>query len=437
MYIPEYIKYIMQTLEQSGYSAYICGGAVRDYFIGKIPKDYDVITSATPQQVKEIFFRTIDTGIKHGTVTVIIDGNTVEVTTLRKDGTYKDNRHPEEVMFTDSLKEDVSRRDFTVNAMAVDLYGKMYDYYGGLHDLKDKIIKCVGNSDKRYKEDALRMMRAIRFSSVLGFTIEKETLNSITKNAYLIKNISNERIKDELCKILVSDNPDFGIKLLAETNLLQYIIPELYNCVDFDQKNYHHRKDVFEHTLIVIKNTPKRLIVRLSALLHDIGKPRTFSIKDGVGHFYHHHIEGALLAENILQRLKFDNKTTSKVITLVKEHMSRYRNLRSSSIKRFISRVGIDNLDDLFDLQIADIKGSAPPFDFSEVLSLKEEVNKILNERQPLTVRDLDINGYDLIAIGYKSGKQMGDILKYLLEKVLENPELNKKEKLIKMVECK
>jgi tRNA nucleotidyltransferase (CCA-adding enzyme) len=429
----------MKTLEQNSYSSYLIGGCVRDYFNNRQPKDYDIATSATPQEVKKLFFRTVDTGIKHGTITVLIDGYFVEVTTLRKDGIYKDNRHPEEVIFTDDLKEDVSRRDFTINSIAIDLRGKIYDYFDGLKDINNKIIRTVGEADLRFKEDALRLIRAIRFSSLFNFEITPLTKESICRNAYLINNISKERIRDELCKILLSDYPDYGINMLNECNLLEHIIPELYLCVNFDQKNYHHRKDVFEHTLIVLKNTPKKLKIRLAALLHDIGKPKTFSIdeEDQVGHFYRHHVEGALIAENILQRLKFNNNIIENVSILIKEHMSRYDFLRTSSTKKFINRVGIDNLDDLFELQIADIKGSTPPFNYSNVLNFKEEVYKILSERQPLTIKDLDINGYDLIELGYKPGKQMGDILKSLLEKVLENPELNKKEKLIKMVEYK
>lgn len=273
--------------------------------------------------------------------------------------------------------------------------------------------------------------RIIQFN----FNIEEKIINYIIRNASLIQNISKERIRDELCKILLSNYPNYGIEMLQKCNLLQYIIPELCECVDFDQHNKHHDKNVFDHIISVLNNTPKILNVRLAALLHDIGKVKCFTIdKNQQGHFYQHHIIGAKMTEEILKRLKFDNKTINNVTTLVREHMFRYDFLRASSIKKFINRVGIENLDNLFEIQIADIKGSAPPYDYSKVLNLKEDVYRILNEKQPLTVKELAINGFDLMDIGIKPGKKMGEILKQLLEKVLENPDLNTKKTLLEIV---
>lgn len=435
MYFPDYVEYIMFHLEQNNYKSYLVGGGVRDLFNLKNIHDYDIATSATPEQVKQLFKHVISTGEKHGTVTVIINGNHVEVTTLRVDGKYNDFRHPDKIFFTNNLKEDLSRRDLTINAIAVDLDGNVYDYFNGLNDIENKIIRAVGNPDERYYEDPLRCMRAIRFSAVFDFDIEEETEKSIIKNSKLITKISKERIRDELCKILMSDYPGYGIEMLQKCNLLQYIIPELCECINFDQHNIHHDKNVFDHIISVLNHTPNILNVRLAALLHDIGKPKCFTIDENKqGHFYGHHIDGAEMTEEIMKRLKFDNKTITNVCILVRDHMSRYDFLRASSVKKFINRVGIENLNDLFELQVADVKGSAPPHDYSNVLKLKEDVYRILNEKQPLTVKDLAINGFDLISIGVKPGKEMGGLLNKLLESVLENPDINTKEELLNLV---
>jgi tRNA nucleotidyltransferase (CCA-adding enzyme) len=434
--LPSYIRNIINILNIYQYEAYVVGGAVRDTLLGKEPKDYDIVTSAKPDKVIDIFeklnYQVIPTGLKHGTVTVLIDNNPVEVTTFRVDGKYSDNRRPDSVTFVETLEEDLSRRDITINAMAYHPDLGIIDYFGGESFLEQKCIKTVGNASERFQEDALRMMRAIRFSCQLDFKIEQYTFEGIQINAELIKNVSNERIRDELVKILLSDYPAKGIELLQKSWLLQYILPELNECVGFDQKNPHHNKDVFKHTLKVLENVPKNINVRLAALLHDIGKPITFSMgEDGFGHFYSHHMKGYDLTQDILRRLKFDNKTIENVPILVKEHMSRYPHIRKSNIKKLINRVGIDNIDNLINLQIADIIGSNPPFDFKNVIELKEEINRILNTEEPLSVKDLEISGYDLMQLGMKPGKKMGIALNELLEKVLENPELNTKNHLI------
>ena len=432
MEIPYVVEYVLNHLEYNGFQGYLIGGSVRDIFNYKSPKDYDICTNATPEQVKSLFAKSYDTGLKHGTVTIVLKDEYLEVTTLRKEGIYKDNRSPEEVFYTNSLKEDVARRDFTINSIAIDVNRNVYDYFGGLKDIENKIIRAVGNPDQRFNEDALRLMRAIRLSAQHDFDIEENTLQAIIKNAYLIQMISKERTRDELCKILLSDYPGYGIEMLERTRLLQYIIPELCECVGFNQRNIHHDKDVFEHTLSVLNNSPKILNVRLGALLHDIGKIKTFSIDDnGNGHFYGHHIEGAIIAEEILKRLKFDNKTIENVVILVRYHMDRYDKIRTTNIKKFINRIGIDNINDLFELQIADVLGSAKEYqDFSNVISLKEQCFKILNEKQPLTVKDLAINGHDLMNIGIQQGKEIGIALNWLLEMVLINPNLNNYEDL-------
>ncbi len=434
--LPSYIRNIINVLNIYQYEAYVVGGAVRDALLGKEPKDYDIVTSAKPDKVIDIFeklnYQVIPTGLKHGTVTVLDEGNPIEITTFRVDGKYSDNRSPDTVTFVETLEEDLSRRDITINAMAYHPDLGIIDYFSGESFLEQKCIKTVGNANERFKEDALRMMRVIRFACQLDFEIERYTFEGIQINAELIKNVSNERVRDELVKILLSDCPTKGIELLQKSGLLQYVLPELNKCVGFDQRNPHHNKDVFKHTLKVLENVPKNINIRLAALLHDIGKPTTFSVgEDGVGHFYSHHLKGYDLTQDILRRLKFDNKTVENVSILVKEHMSRYPHIRKSSIKKLINRIGKNNIDDLINLQIADIIGSIPPYDFKNVIDLKEEIYRVLNEKEPLSIKDLNINGYDLINIGMEPGKQMGEILNKLLEMVLENPDLNTKDILL------
>lgn len=430
------VLYVLKHLKRLGYESYLVGGCVRDLCLWTDPKDWDLTTNATPDQVMSIFDHTIPTGIEHGTVTVLMNGVPVEVTTFRSDGDYSDNRRPDSVKFGVTIEEDVSRRDFTINGLLYD-GNKVIDFYSGLEDLKKRIIRSIGNAGDRYREDALRMMRAIRFSSQLGFEIESDTFQQIKVWGTRILNVSQERIRDELVKILLSNNPTEGIILLKEAGLLLSILPELQKCVGFDQQNYHHRKNVFEHILKVLDATPKGLNIRLAALLHDIAKPVTFSRgEDGVGHFFQHHVVGADMSTEILKRFKFDNHTIENVRILVREHMARYSKLREGSIKKLIVRLGENNVDDFINLQIADIIGSKPPFDFEGVIDLKREIKRVLEAKEPLTVKDLAINGYDLIDMGIKPGKEIGKVLNELLQLVMDNPELNDKEYLLDAVRC-
>jgi len=429
--IPEEVQYVMQQINNNGFQAYLVGGCVRDMLLNKEPKDFDICTSALPEDVVKIFDKTIPTGLQHGTVTVLINHYPIEVTTMRKDGIYKDFRRPDTVIFTDKLEEDVMRRDFTINALALDNRLNLYDYVNGVEDLHNKTIKAVGNPHERFNEDPLRLMRAIRFCCQLDFRLSLNTAKSIYSNSEFIQKIAIERIREELNQILISNSPAIGMRELYKYNLLQYIVPELCICVGFDQNNVYHNKDIFEHTMTVVESIPSELHLRLSALLHDIAKPQTFN----GGHFYGHHIEGAELAEQIMKRMKYDNKTIEKIKILTFYHMDRYEDLSYAGVKRFINRIGIENIDDLFELQIADIKGCKPPHNFDSVFNLKNKVQEVLNAQQPLSIKDLDINGNDLIALGIRPSKEMGDILNTLLEMVLENPELNNKEILLKLVE--
>ena len=410
------------------------GGCIRDALLCKVPKDYDIATSAKPEITEKLFEKTIPTGIKHGTVTVLIDNEPYEVTTYRTEGEYKDNRRPDEVYFVNNIKEDLSRRDFTINAFAYNSREGLKDFFGGMNDLNNKLIRSVGDANKRFNEDALRMLRAIRFSTQLNFDIEENTLNAIKNNKDLIKNISSERIRDELCKILVSKNVRKGFNLLKECGLLQIIIPEIVPSIGFDQKNMHHFEDVFNHTLSVIEKCPEDLTIRLAALLHDIGKPDVFFIDDnGNGRFFGHNTRSEKISRGILNRLRFDNKTIKAVCILVREHMNVLDNASNLAIKRLINRISKENIYSLLELQKADILSLKDPnVSLYKISDMKNKIDNIINSNTPLTVKDLDIDGGKLIEeLQIKPGKLVGDILNHLLELVLKNPEFNNYDSLL------
>ncbi|HZX20927.1 MAG TPA: CCA tRNA nucleotidyltransferase [Clostridia bacterium] len=440
--MPINVKKILSILYFEGCAGYIVGGCVRDSILGLVPNDWDICTNCVPGEMLHIFspFKVILTGFKHGTVTVVIGGENYEITTYRIDGDYIDGRHPEEVIFTDKLKEDLRRRDFTINAMAYNDRVGLIDYYGGVQDILDKKIRCVGDPVERFKEDYLRMLRGVRLATQLEYNLESGTFDAIKELCGNIVNISAERIREELNEILLSRTPSVGFRLLDVTGLLKYIMPELETCVGFEQHNPCHHEDVFNHTLSVVDNTESDLILRLAALFHDIGKPETFVLDArGRGRFYNHSVIGAEIAEDIMKRLRYDSRSIEQVAILVKEHMSRYENLSDKAMKRFINRVGRDNIDRLFKLQIADIEAIAEEdeIDVSGILKLKGEVKKILDEKQPLSVKDLEVDGYNLMELGIPEGKQIGTILTELLEIVLENPETNKKDILMKLAKDK
>ncbi|QEK13598.1 CCA tRNA nucleotidyltransferase [Crassaminicella thermophila] len=422
---------ILTLLNNYGFDAYVVGGCVRDSLLRRKPQDWDICTNALPEEIIKIFknhqIKFIETGRKHGTITIVFNNKHFEVTTYRIDGDYLDHRRPENVTFTLSLEKDLARRDFTINAMAYNHKKGLIDYFNGQNDLNKKIIKCVGEAKKRFDEDALRILRGVRFAAQLNFTIHKDTAKAMQEKGFLLKNISQERIRDELIKILLSNKPAKGILLLKNLNLLPFVIQELIDTINLNPKNSHHDKDVFTHILCVLDNTPKILNVRLAALLHDIEKPKFSAICKN--HFY-----SKTTAMNILKRLKFDKKTIDCVCTIIKEHMHPWDTYNTKNLKKFINRIGIQNLDSFFALQVAHVKGSSLSHDISKISNLKNEVAKILNEKQPLTIKDLKINGNDLIKLGIKQGKQIGIILNILLDKVLDDPNLNEKDKLLNIV---
>jgi tRNA nucleotidyltransferase (CCA-adding enzyme) len=431
--IPNEVFYVLNKLKASGFTGFIVGGAVRDLLLGRVPKDFDICTDAIPDDVKTMFKTVIDTGLKFGTVTVHIGDIAIEITTFRKYVPSDSGQRQAIQVYGKSELDDVRARDFTINALLYD-GEKVIDHVNGYGDLTNKVIRAI-EPDCRFNEDGLRILRAIRLCSQLDFDIEAATYFSIGKNSMLIKNVAEERIRDELIKILLSDAPARGIRMVRDTGLLLHIMPELQACSAFHQHNPYHDKDVFEHTMAVLEHTPKNLITRLGALLHDIGKPYTFSIDNhGVGHFYTHEMVSGDLTNSILARLKFDNKTMHSVGVIVKEHMNRFPTIKHSSVKRMINRVGLDNIEGLIDLQVADEFGSKPPYDIENLQKLRTEVRRILSEKEPLSICELAIDGKDLIDLGLKPGPKIGIILNQLLEKVIENPSLNAKDILMNIV---
>ncbi|MBU3155498.1 CCA tRNA nucleotidyltransferase [Clostridium estertheticum] len=438
MFIPNDVKIILDTLKNNGYESYIVGGSVRDATIGKaVPKDYDITTNALPEDIIKIFDKTVPTGIKHGTITVMVNGEGYEVTTYRIDGEYLDNRRPSGVTFVSNLQEDLARRDFTINALAFNEADGLIDCFDGIFDLKNKIIRAVGEPNKRFKEDALRMLRAIRFAASLDFYIEEKTMIAIKMNCNLISNVSTERIRDELCKMLVSNNTTKAFKLLEETNLLQIILPELQLTVGFNQRNPHHDKDIFSHILVVVEKCPPVLNIRMAGLLHDIAKPDCFTIDTkGIGHFYDHDRKGAKIAGQILRRLKFDNESITEIEILVKEHMNVLTKPTDISVKRLINRTSMNLVFSLFELQRADALGSRfPQIRLDEINSVEKQTIAIIESKAPLSIKELAVNGKDLMSeFSIKPGTQIGVMLKFLLNIVLENSELNTKDKLLSII---
>lgn len=403
----------------------------------KRPSDFDITTNATPDEIIEVFkdYRTVLVGKEFGTVVVVQKEGNIEITTYRTEAEYLDGRRPSKVFFSDDIIEDLSRRDFTINAMAYNKHKGLIDPFNGVLDLQDKKIQTVGNPHERFKEDHLRILRAIRFASQLEFEIQRETYNACREMSYLLKTVSGERIQQELYKILLSNKPSYGINLMKELNALGTIIPEFKDTIGFDQKNPHHHKDVFDHTLCVLDNTAKILPLRLAALFHDIGKPETFSLdEDDIGHFYGHHKLGAEITRDVLNRLKCSRYIVNTVSTLVREHMIDYNSIKEKGLKRLIDRVGEDEIFYLLDLRKAERLCTSRERNLQSILDKKQEVQRILVDDEAYQKNQLAIDGHDIIEIGYKQGEEIGIIIDFLMEKVLEDPSLNKREILIELV---
>lgn len=444
--IPQKVSEIIEKLRENGYEAYIVGGCVRDMCLGIEPEDWDITTSASPKEVKKLFRRTVDTGIEHGTVTVLLDKDQFEVTTYRIDGDYEDHRRPKNVSFTSSLREDLKRRDFTINAMAYNEEEGIVDEFAGMNDLKNKLIRCVGSPEERFEEDALRILRAFRFSAQLGFEIEESTLKATTEKAHLLKNISAERIRMELNKLLVSDHPEV-LRDLYKGGITSVILPEFDPMMETGQKNIHHIYNVGEHTIKAVSEVAGKLeekrftghersVLRWTMLLHDIEKPSTITLgKDGQNHFYGHQKLGAKTAKKILKRLKFDNDTIDKVVHLISWHDYRFT-LTAKGIRKATAKIGKEYMELLFEVNRADTSAKNPANmdeKYQKLSEAKRLYKEMLEEGSCVTLEDLAISGKDLIEHGYKPGKEMGQLLNKLLDAVINDPKLNDKEILLNL----
>ena len=437
--IPKHANYIIKTLQHHGYEAYIVGGCVRDAVLGRNPSDWDITTSAKPLQIKSIFAKTIDTGLKHGTVTVMMEKEGYEVTTYRIDGTYEDHRRPNEVTFTTSLKEDLMRRDFTINAMAYNEKDGLVDLFGGIEDLEKKVIRCVGKADDRFDEDALRMLRAIRFAAQLGFDIDEEAKDAIRRKHKFLKDVSAERIQVELTKTLTSAHPEL-LMTAFELGMTGVFLPEFDEMMQTSQNNPHHKYNVGTHTIEVMKKIGPDKVKRLAALLHDVAKPVTKTTDNrGVDHFPNHYKVGSEMAEGILRRLKYDNHTIKDVKHLIEWHDFRWEDesyAGISKVRRLVSQVGIDYFDALLELQRADILSQSNHMQEKKLAVLDEVTAIYLDVKKNhdcLSIKDLNINGVDLIRSGIPAGKRMGLILEKLLDMVIEEPKLNQRGMLLEL----
>ena len=431
--LPEKVNMIIKTIQAAGFEAYAVGGCVRDSILGRIPDDWDITTSAKPLEIKNLFKRTIDTGIQHGTVTVMMDKEGFEVTTYRIDGEYEDSRHPKEVTFTSNLREDLRRRDFTINAMAYNEEVGLVDIFGGISDIEKKIIRCVGDAKERFTEDALRMMRAVRFSAQLGYSIEEGTKEAIKELAPNLKNISAERIQVELVKLVVSNNPDY-LKVAYETGITAQVLPEFDLCMETEQNNPHHKYSVGEHILQSMKHIKADKVLRLSMLFHDMGKPKAKTEDEqGIHHFYGHNEISENIAEEVLRRLRFDNDTLYKVKSLVFFH-DYHPGLTDKSVRKFVTKIGKELVPFYLLVQRADVLAQSE-YKREDKLAKIDEVSRIFDgiiERgECLSLKDLAVNGKDLIALGMKPGKEIGETLEHFLQMVIANPSLNEKEILL------
>jgi len=432
--LPEKVKHIITKLEAAGYEAYAVGGCVRDSLLGREPDDWDITTSATPMQTKAVFGRTIDTGIQHGTVTVRIAGESFEVTTYRIDGEYEDSRHPKNVVFTANLLEDLKRRDFTVNAMAYNDRSGLIDAFGGIADLENRIIRCVGNAGERFTEDALRMMRAVRFSAQLGFSIDVDTEHAIMELAPNLAKISAERIRTELVKILISPNPDY-IRKAYDLGITQIVLCELDNAFETTQNNPHHSYTVGEHLMHTLLNIRADKCLRIAALFHDIGKPVSKTTdEDGIDHFHGHVEISEEMTAKILKRLKFDNDTIICVRIYIRYHDVEI-NPSQKAVRRALNKVGEEYFGGLLELKRADCLAQSM-YMREEKLAVLDKVEavyrEILEKKQCVSLKDLAVTGSDLMKLGVPQGRRVGELLSVLLEEVLEEPSRNTYDYLLK-----
>jgi len=437
MRVPKDVDLIIKILEKNGYEAFAVGGCVRDTILGREPQDWDITTSALPMTVKELFNRTIDTGLQHGTVTVMMKGVGYEVTTYRIDGEYNDSRHPDSVEFTSNLIEDLKRRDFTINAMAFNPKMGLVDAFDGIGDIERKVIKCVGNAEERFGEDALRILRAVRFSAQLGFDVEANTRAAASKLSSNLVNISKERIHTEMEKLILSNNPG-KLKDAYEMGITKYFFKEFDDMMECEQNTKYHKYNVGEHTIKVMENVPREHFIRWAALLHDVGKPVVKYTDEKGDHFKKHAIKGKEMAHDILRRLKMDNKTINVVSRLTEHHDDlQGMNLTETNVRKTINRIGDDIYPLFLQLVDADTAGKSE-YAIEQTKPLLEYVHStydmIIDRGDCYCTKMLAIAGRDLIAMGIGPGPIIGDVLDELLSMVIANPELNTEEKLKNIV---
>lgn len=432
------LRHFSNIFSSNGFRCFLVGGALRNHFAGIKPTDFDFATDANPEDVKRIFNQVIPTGIKHGTVTVIFKDQHFEVTTFRIEGNYSNSRHPDNISFSPSIFEDLKRRDFSINSIAMNLEtGEVLDPHNGIQDLKRKIIRAIGNPVERFNEDGLRLMRACRFTAQLNFKIEDNTFQALKKCKDNLKNVSSERIRDEIIKILGSDKPSIALNIMEKSGILDLTIPELSGCRGIMQRGYHDF-DVLDHLFYSCDGGPKNdTILRLACLLHDTGKALTLAFdKDGFPTFHHHEKVSTEVAIKIMQNLRFSGNEIKRAAHLILNHMFNYTDeWTDAAVRRFISKVGINNIEDLFRLRRADQFGMTNSVIYSNNLSkFSERINTILKEKNAFTIKDLNISGRDLQNYcGLKKGPLIGTILKELLETVLDDPTLNSNETLLKI----
>ena len=437
MYVPPQVNTALKMLAAAGYEAYLVGGAVRDYVRDhREGKDWDITTSALPEEVERVFsgYRLIETGLKHGTVTVIIDHEALEITTYRVDGSYSDHRRPDTVRFTRSLKEDVERRDFTMNALAYNPSTGIVDLVGGVKDIKERILRCVGDPNRRFQEDALRILRALRFASVYELVIDENTADAARRNKLLLREIASERVQVELTKMLCGA----GVRRILDeyADILAVVLPELEPMFGFEQHNPHHNSDVWIHTMKVVGSAPADPVMRWTALLHDIGKPHCFSRdEDGIGHFYGHASRSAAIADEVLQRLRFDNASRDRIVLLVKNHDTPLPT-DERGVKRLMNRLGTEAALQIVDIHRADTAGQHPDcaYRYAEFDIVQSMMKKVLDEAVCFSLKDLAINGNDIIAKGQR-GRQVGEILQRVLDAVMDGEVTNDHRELLAFVE--
>lgn len=440
MQISSKAKIVINALADAGFSAYVVGGCVRDYFLGNQTSDTDITTSAKPYEVEKILayknIKVVETGLKHGTVTAVIDKTPLEITTFRADGEYRDSRHPQSVEFVEDVEQDLKRRDFTVNAMAYNDERGLVDLFGGREDIENRIIRTVGEPDARFKEDALRIMRALRFSSVLGFDIEEKTKKSIFDNMYLLENISAERIFSELSKLLCGKNV---LNVLDEfRQVIGVIIPQLIPSFNCAQNTPWHTYTVYEHIIHSVDFAPRDPVIRLTMLLHDIGKPSVkLTDENGRDHFKTHADAGEKIAAEVLSKLKVSNNIYNKVTTLIKYHQS-VENVNDVKIKHWFNKIGEEYTLSLFDVRIADLKAhnlgkKEVLFEIERLMSLEEEAKMIIKRREPYKISELAVNGHDLISLGF-SGREIGDKLSEILTLVMDGKLNNTKTDILNFI---